>query len=187
MLIRAAASDLPRAAVIMLHGYTATPEGEEPVSGWTDLMTGTNVLVAYPEGSPTPYGGYGWNTGSARDSTTGTNDLTDLLNVIDELTTNDCVSPSQIMVAGESNGSALGLIAACDPRFAGKVKLFALAIPAVDPTVLARCARAQPFPLLEMASFLDRTVPYDGEAPPGVAPFSAPLTWFEQIATHVDG
>jgi poly(3-hydroxybutyrate) depolymerase len=187
MLVRAPASNHLRAAVIMLHGYTATPEGEEAVTGWTALMGGTDVAVVYPEGSPTPSGGYGWTTGAAHDATTGTDDVADLVNVISQLVNLDCVAPDQIMVAGESNGSGLGLVAACDPRMRGKVKLFALAIPAVDPNVTAHCAGAQHFPLLVIASQLDQTVPYSGTLPDGQQPFTAPLTWFEQIAASVNG
>ena len=157
------------------------------MSGWTALMGGTDVAVAYPEGSPTPYGGYGWATGATHDSTVGTDDVADLVNVLDELTSQDCVNPQQIMVAGESNGSGLGLLAACDSRMAGRVRLFALAIPAVDPNVTAHCSGAKPFPLLVVASLLDQTVPYSGTLPDGQQPFTAPLSWFAQIAQMVNG
>lgn len=186
VLVSASATGQPRPAVIMLHGYTATPEGEEAVSGWTQLMSDTDVLVAYPEGSPTPYGGYGWSTGAVRFATTGTNDVADIDNVISELIDDDCVNPHQIMMAGESNGSGLGLILGCNRRTAPLVRLFALAIPAVDSNVLRHCTRAGPFPLLVIASLHDRTVAYNGQYPPGVAPFSAPLTWFKQIALRVN-
>lgn len=171
----------------MLHGYTATPQGEEAVTGWTALMGGSDVAVAYPEGSPTPNGGYGWTTGAAHDATTGTDDVAFLVNVINQLVNMDCVDANQIMLAGESNGSGMGLVAACDPRMRGKVKLFALAIPAVDPNVTAHCVGAEPFPLLVVASLLDQTVPYSGTLPNGQQPFTAPLSWFEQIARSVNG
>lgn len=186
MLVTAAATSHSRAAVIMLHGYTATPRGEEAVSGWTSFVRGTNVLVAYPQGTKTPYGGYGWTTGAARFATTGTNDVADISNVIRSLVAQDCVNPREIMVAGESNGSGLGLILGCSKRVASRVRLFALAIPAVDDSVLKRCAGAAPFPLLVIASMHDATVRYDGKYPPGLAPFRAPLSWFQQIATKVD-
>ena len=102
------------------------------------------MAVVYPEGSPTPSGGYGWTTGAAHYATTGTDDVADLVNVIDQLVAVDCVNPNQIMLAGESNGSGMSLVAACDPRMKGKVKLFALAIPAVDPNVTTHCVRAAP-------------------------------------------
>ncbi len=187
MLVRSAAADHVRPAVIMLHGYTATPTGEEAVTGWTALMHGTDVLVAYPEGSPTPGGGFGWATGAAKDATTGTDDIAVVNNVITQLVADDCVDPNQIMVAGESNGSGLGLITACDPRTQGRVKLFALAIPAVDTNVLAKCIHARPVPLLVIASLLDQTVPYNGGAPPGQPAFLAPLAWFKLFAVSVDG
>jgi poly(3-hydroxybutyrate) depolymerase len=187
MLVRAPASDHQRSAVIMLHGYTATPEGEEAVTGWTSMMAGTDVVVAYPEGSPTPNGGFGWTTGAAHYATTGTDDVADLNNAIDALIGRDCVAPGQIMVTGESNGSGMGLVAACNPPTAARVRLFALAIPAVDPNVTAQCTNAEPFPFLVIASLLDQVVPYDGSSPPGVPPFSAPLAWFGQIATTVNG
>jgi polyhydroxybutyrate depolymerase len=170
----------------MLHGYTATPMGEEAVSGWTALVSGSNVLVAYPQGSPTQASGYGWATGAAKDATTGTDDVGFINEVITQLVNKDCVDPARVMVAGESNGSGLGLIMACDPRTQGRVVLFALAIPAVDPNVTAKCVGAHPFPLLVIASLLDQTVPYNGGAPPGEPAFSAPLVWFKQIATSVD-
>jgi poly(3-hydroxybutyrate) depolymerase len=186
MLVRAAPTKHLRSAVIMLHGYTATPEGEEAVSGWSHFMSGTDVLVAYPEGSPTPYGGYGWSTGAARFSTTGTDDVADIDSAISELTRDDCVNPRGVMVAGESNGSGLGLTLGCNRTTASLVRLFALAIPAVDVHVLAHCHEAAPFPLLVIASLHDRTVTYNGEYPPGVAPFSAPLAWFKQVALRVN-
>ena len=186
MLIAAAPTARPRAAVIMLHGYTATPAGEEAVSGWTSFMSKTGVLVAYPQGTPTPYGGYGWTTGATRFATTGHNDVADISDAITTLVDRDCVNPREIMIAGESNGSGLGLILGCSKSVGPRVRLFALAIPAVDEHVLRRCRGAAPFPLLVIASLHDATVIYNGTYPPGVAPFSAPLTWFEQIATSVD-
>ena len=186
MLIAAAPTARPRAAVIMLHGYTATPAGEEAVSGWTSFMSKTDVLVAYPQGTPTPYGGYGWTTGAPRFATTGHNDVADISDAITTLVDRDCVNPREIMIAGESNGSGLGLILGCSKSVGPRVRLFALAIPAVDEHVLRRCRGAAPFPLLVIASLHDATVIYNGTYPPGVAPFSAPLTWFEQIATSVD-
>ena len=149
-------------------------------------MEGSDGAVAYPEGSPTPEGGFGWATGAAKDATSGTDDVADVNNVITQLEEQDCVNPTQILLAGESNGSGLGLITACDSRTHGRVALYALAIPAVDPNVTAKCAGAQPFPLLVMASLLDQTVPYDGGAPPGEPAFSPPLAWFEQMAQGVN-
>ena len=186
MLVRDPPSAVLRPALIMVHGYTATPEGEEAVSGWTSFFRGTDVVVAYPEGNPTPVSGYGWSTGADKLATTGTDDSSVILNTIGVLTSQDCVDPREIIVAGESNGSALALEAACDPRMVGKAVLFALAIPAVDANVSSHCAGASPFPLLVMAGKLDQTVPIGG-APAGTVGFTAPQVWFDQLAASVEG
>ena len=171
----------------MLHGYTATPQGEEAVTGWTNFFGHTDVLVAYLQGNPTGVGGYGWSTGSIKDTTKGPIDVSDVEAEIRLLISNDCVDPDQIVVAGESNGSGLGLELGCDGSRAIHPSLFALAIPAVDTNVLKLCAGSPPFPLLVMAGEQDQTVTYSGSSTDGLPPFSAPLKWFEQVATSVNG
>ena len=186
MLVRSPATTSLRPALVMIHGYTATTEGEEAVSGWTTFFAGTDTVVAYPEGSPTPESGFGWSTGAGKLATTGTDDVSVILEALSILVTQDCVDPSKIVIAGESNGSALALEVACDPRSAGKAVLFALAIPAVDSNVLDRCTAARPFRLLVLAGALDQTVPIGGTQP-GTVGFSAPLQWVQLVATTVDG
>ena len=185
MLVRSPGTAVRRPALIMLHGYTATSEGEEAVSGWTSFFAGTDVLVAYPEGSPTSVSGYGWATGASKLATTGTDDVSVVLEAVSVLINQDCADPAKIVIAGESNGSALALEVACDSRSAGRAVLFALAIPAVDDNVLAKCTSAQPFPLLVMAGALDQTVPIGG-APIGTVGFTAPKQWFNQLATGLE-
>ena len=187
MLVRSPATSVLRPAVVMLHGYTATPEGEETVTGWTALSEQHGVLVAYPQGTPTIASGFGWTTGAAHDATTGTDDVDVVARVVQVLETMDCVDPSQIVIAGESNGSGLGLLVACDSSTKNSIALFALAIPAVDVNVLQGCKNASPFPLLVMAGTEDATVPLHGGSVGGQPPFSAPLTWFKEIAKTVNG
>jgi poly(3-hydroxybutyrate) depolymerase len=170
----------------MLHGYTATPEGEESVSGWTAFLANTDVAVVYPEGSPTPEGGYGWATGAEHDSTTGTDDVAVVDEVVDVLISSDCVTPEQILLAGESNGAALGLLVACNPVVGARFAAFALAIPAVDQNVLDRCEGTRPFRLVEFASQLDQTVPYDGSTSTRPSPFLPPQLWFTDVAASID-
>ena len=78
-------------------------------------MAGTTWPWRTPRAARRPTAA-GWATGAAKDATTGTDDVADINNVITQLESQDCVNPSQILVAGESNGSGLGLITACDPR-----------------------------------------------------------------------
>lgn len=184
-LVRAPATDHRRAAVVMLHGYTATTDGEEQVSGWSALLAGTDAVVAYPQGNPTPQGGYGWTTGTARYSTTGTDDVGVVAQLVDWLVHDECVDPNQVLVAGESNGSALGLLVACSGRLPVTARLYALAIPAVDPNVTARCAGAAAFPIMVFAGRLDRTVPYDG-TPGDPTALQAPKDWFTSLMPGID-
>lgn len=184
-LIRSPATNHRRAAVVMIHGYTATTTGEENVSGWTRLVAGTDAVVMYPQGNPTPQGGYGWSTGTVRFSTHGTDDVGVIAAMVGWLVEHDCVDPAQVLIAGESNGSALGLLVACSGRLPVTPRLYALAIPAVDPNVTEHCTNAAPFPLVVFASRLDQTVPYNGS--PGVSgALSAPHDWFTQIVPGDD-
>lgn len=170
----------------MLHGYTATTTGEENVSGWTSFLAGTDALVAYPQGNPTDQGGYGWTTGTAEFSTSGTDDVGAIAKILDWLVQDECVDPDQILIAGESNGSAMGLLLACSGRMPVTPRLYALAIPAVDGNVTSRCAGAKPFPIVVFASRLDATVRYNGNPGDPSAP-SAPKAWFTTLIPSLEG
>lgn len=184
-LVRSPSTDHRRAAVVMLHGYTATTQGEEAATGWTGLLAGTDAVVAYPQGNPTPQGGFGWTTGSARYSTSGTDDVGVIAQLVDWLVHDDCVDPGQVLIAGESNGSAMSLLVACSGRLPVSARLYALAIPAVDPNVTAKCAGAKSFPLMVFAGRLDRTVPYGG-TPGDPSALSAPKDWFTTLMPSID-
>lgn len=181
-LVRSPAVDHRRAAVMMLHGFTATPQAEETVSGWTDLMAGTDVAVVYPQGNPTPSEGFGWTTGTDRFSTSGTDDVARIASMLAWLVDDNCVDPNQILIAGESNGAAMALTLACSGRAGITPKLYALAIPAVDENVTSRCEGAASFPVLVFAGRQDATVRFDGNPSRPDAP-TAPMVWFSQIAS----
>ena len=90
-----AASDL-RPAVVVLHGYTGSPAAIESTSGWTGFAAGEGALVAYPQGTSTPDGGFGWNTASDRFSTSGVDDVAFIATALDELITSHCVDPDRV-------------------------------------------------------------------------------------------
>lgn len=185
-LLRSPATDHPRAAVVMLHGYTATPEGEETVTGWTSFLGGTDAVVVYPRGNPIPQGGFGWTTGTERFSTSGTDDVAALDRTLGWLVSANCVDPDQILLTGESNGGAMTLLAGCSGALGIAPRLFALVIPAVDSNVTDRCAGSAPFPLVAFAGRLDATVPYGGRADDPGSP-EAPRVWFGELADTLQG
>ena len=170
----------------MLHGYTATTTGEENISGWTQFLAGTDAVVAYPQGNPTPRGGFGWTTGTAEFSTSDTDDVGAISKILAWLVQDNCVNPSEVLIAGESNGSAMGLLLACSNRLPLRPRLFALAIPAVDGNVTAKCAGAKAVPLVVFASRLDATVRYGGKPSDPSAP-SAPISWFRTLIPTLEG
>ncbi len=179
-LVRSPATDHRRPAVVMLHGYTATTDGEETVSGWTSFLSGTDVALIYPEGNPTPQGGYGWTTGTDEYSTSGTDDIGVVAQMVSWLVDQNCADPNQVLIAGESNGSALGLLVACSGRLPVMPRLYALAIPAIDENVTAKCAGSEPVPLVVFASRFDDTVAYNGTPDNPDGP-TAPKVWFTSL------
>lgn len=181
-LVHAPAAGEARPAMVLLHGYTGTPESIERSSGWTAFARDHGAVAVYPEGSPVPGGGFAWNTGSGRFSASRADDVAFLDALVATLVAHVCVDPGRIMIAGESNGGAMALLAACDPRTSGRFAMFAPVIPAVDQRVVERCGQGPPVTFTALASRLDGVVPYDGVYPPGQTPLAAQEAWFLQIA-----
>jgi poly(3-hydroxybutyrate) depolymerase len=175
--------------VIVLHGYTAWPEHIEATSGWTSYLAGRNAVVAYPEGTPLPGGaGFGWDSGTARYSTSGIDDVGALHQLLDLLIRDYCVDPAQVMLTGASNGGAMALRAACDPRWRGAVGLVAPVIPAIDGGSIGPCeSGGPPLRLIAIASKVDPTVSYDGVYPPGEIALLAQEAWFTRVASARNG
>lgn len=186
-LLRGGAAAGPRAAVVVLHGFTGTPESIERTSGWTPFAVGRGAIVAYAEGTPVAAGGYGWNTGTVRFSTSGVDDAAYLAALVDHLVATACVDPARILLTGESNGGAMTVAAACAPATRDRFAVFAPVIPAVDQGVLDRCGSGPPIDLVALAGRLDPVIPYDGVYPTGQAPLLAQEAWFTGLAAQRNG
>jgi polyhydroxybutyrate depolymerase len=172
----------------MLHGYTSSPGDIETSSGWTDYVASADAVVAYPQGQPlSGHAGFGWTTGSARFSNAGSDDVAFILEIVDSLVAQYCVDPARVVLTGESNGAALVVRTACDPRSAGHFILVAPVIPAIDEGVTGHCGEGPAVPLVAIASKLDRTVPYDGHYASGVVPLDAQEKWFLRVARGLNG
>jgi polyhydroxybutyrate depolymerase len=173
--------------VIVLHGYTGSPERIEETSGWTEFLAGKEAIVVYPEGTPTKPEGFGWNTGAARFSTQGVDDVAYLRALLDALIADHCADPARVLLTGESNGGAMSLVAGCDPRIAGSLRLIAPVIPALDEGTLSRCQKGRPLPLVAIAGKLDKVATYDGRYRPGLAPLLAQETWLARVGALRNG
>ena len=186
-LVRAPASSARRPAVVVLHGYTGSPERIEQTSGWTPFAQQQGAIAVYPEGTVISAGGYAWATGTARFSAVGVDDVSYLQALVFTLLLRACVDPGRMLLTGESNGGAMTVLAACDKRTFAAFTMFAPVIPAVDGNVLDRCGAGGPVKLVALAGRLDQTVPYDGVYPPGQIPLLGQEQWFLALAAQRNG
>jgi poly(3-hydroxybutyrate) depolymerase len=171
----------------MLHGYTGTPASIETTSGWTNFVNTADAVIAYPQGRPVSGNtGYAWNTKTARFSNPGGDDVTTVLATADLLISEYCVDPASVVLAGESNGGAMVVLTACDPRSQGRFRLVVPAIAAIDRNTTAACSEGSPVPLLAISSKQDRTVTYDGRYPTGTTPLDGQEVWFQRVAEDLN-
>ena len=143
VLLRANGLTGPSPTIVVVHGYTGTPTGIERFVELTERANTSGIAVAYPEGSPTPDGGFGWNSGAAVMATELVDDVTVLGEMIDAMVMSGCVDPARVILAGESNGAALALVAACEPQLATRFMRVVLAMP---PSIAACCNAARTVP-----------------------------------------
>lgn len=176
----------PAPAVVVLHGYQGSPELIEQTSGWTPYAQQVGAVVAYPRGTDAGDGYFGWAAGTATYSTTGSDDVAYLLEVIRSLVQDHCVDADRILLTGESNGAAMSIATLCDDRSHGMLTMVAVAIAAVDEGTLGTCDASDRLPLIALAGQGDRTAPYAGH--PAAAPtLLAQEDWFLRVAQAVNG
>ena len=182
-MLRANGLTGPSPAIVVVHGYTGTPEGIEKFAELTELSASQGVAVAYPQGTPTEDGGFGWNTGAGRFATNVGDDVAALREMVQAIVMTGCVDPSAVVLAGESNGGGLALLAACTAADAPLAARVVLVNAAVDEGVLARCTGAAvPVPLTAVAGAVDATIPLDGGE--AMLPVAA---WFASASSSVAG
>ena len=184
VVLRATTLDEPTPTIIVLHGYSGTPEAIEKFAELTDAANADGVSVMYPEGIPTPFGGFGWSTGAGLFSTSGTDDVEALGEMIDAAIDTGCVDGERVVISGESNGAGMALVALCDERLRPRLSAAVLVIPAVDDGVLAHCppTKTAPIGMSVVAGKLDETVGYTEGRPP----FLAAEQWFQMVASRVN-
>jgi polyhydroxybutyrate depolymerase len=167
-----------------MHGYSGTPEGIERFSQLSELANAEGVAVMYPEGSPTPVGGFGWSTGARLFATSATDDVEALREMIDAAVDTGCVDGKRVVISGESNGAGMALLAICDKRLQSRLAAAVLVIPAIDEAVLAHCdpRDAEPIGVSVVSGKLDHTVGYADGRPP----FLGAEQWFQIVASAVN-
>lgn len=178
-------TDLVLPVVMVLHGYTGSPEAIEATSGWTEAVVGDAVVV-YPRGIEVAgREGYGWAAGTDRFSVEGPDDVAYLWQVYEAVLREHCGDDRRVLLTGESNGAAMAVRAACADAFDGAVTMIAAVIPAVDEGAIAGCAGLVT-PLLVVASQRDRVVPFAPDARADDDPMGQ-LAWFSDAAVAGNG
>jgi len=162
-LLRATGLSGPSPTIVVVHGYTGTPVGIETYAELTNAANGRGIAVAYPEGTPTEQGGFGWNTGASVFATEVGEDVMALGELITAIVATGCVDPARITLVGESNGGGMVLVVACTGQLATRFSRFVLVNAAVDDGVLGRCSPGNvAAPLSVVAGALDETVTIGG-------------------------
>ncbi len=177
-------TDIVLPVVIVLHGFTGSPEAIEATSGWTEVAADDAVLV-YPRGRPVPgREGFGWAAGTDRFSIEG-DDVDYLWGVYQAVVREHCGDPRRVLLTGESNGAAMAVRAACAGAFAGAVSVVAPVIPAIDGGAIVGCAGAA-VALVAIASHNDTLVPFEADSSEDGDPLGQ-LDWFTNVATRANG
>ncbi|MEP1122914.1 MAG: prolyl oligopeptidase family serine peptidase [Ilumatobacter sp.] len=169
----------PAPTIVVLHGFTNTRVGIERVADLTESANVAGIAVAYPLGTPTPIGGFGWNSGARAFATTAGDDVAALADMLAVLEATGCVDRDRVVITGESNGGGMTLAALCDARLAGRFRSAVMVVPAVDDGVLDRCGTDvdTTATLVAVVGLLDELAVFEGGN--GLLP---QLEWFERVA-----
>ena len=155
-------------------------DGELGNSGYRDIPSQFNVIVAAPSALPHPlFPFYSWNFTEeccALPDSAVPDDVGFLNRLLDALLLNYPVDPRRVYLYGYSAGAAMAYRLACDHtgRFAALVS-GAGQFPVQDP---GRCAPSAPISVLEVHSLDDETIPFGG----GTFPFNPTLAFPGAIA-----
>ena len=185
VLLRSPAAPARLPTLVVLHGFTSTPELLEQTSGLTEAAASAGALIAFPRGNPIPgEAGFGWTSGAGKFATRRYDDVASLRTIITELIASHCADPTRIAMGGESNGAGMVVRSICSPLVNSLVTLAITANSAVDAPVIAHCSDdgLGPVPLLAVAGLADTVVRYSGRPP-----LLAQQDWFGQVAFALNG
>ena len=97
-------NSVPTALVLVLHGYTGTAEGMEPLTRFNEKSDEEGFIVAYPQGLSQR-----WNVGFGS-LKFDTDDVSFISELIDRLKEKYAVDPNKVYVTGFSNGAMMSYL-----------------------------------------------------------------------------
>jgi polyhydroxybutyrate depolymerase len=152
----------PRSAlIVVLHGGAATISDAVSTTGFDQVATDHNLIVAYPQGTHGE-----WNAGFCCGTAPSrmVDDIGFLDALLDRLEADYPVDPTRVFLTGVSNGAMMAYRFAC--THAQRVTAVASVAGSM---VLNDCTPSRPLSILELHGTADPEVPYQGgEADIGV-------------------
>ena len=151
----------PTPLVILLHGYSASGDGQEAYFQFQPLAEKRGFLYVHPDGLKDPRGNQFWN---ATDSCCNfadpkPDDSAYVTAIIEHVEATYNVDPKRIFIAGHSNGGFMSYRMACD--HADKVAAIAsLAGATFNDT--AACTPSEPVSVLQIHGTADETIQFKG-------------------------
>ena len=145
--------------VIDMHGYTSNNSSQQNVSGWDDLASAENFIVAYPQGVSNSWNAQGQCCGSS-----SANDVQFIRNVVANIRSSANIDANRIYATGLSNGGSMTHTLACqaaDLFAAASAVSFGLSGGSSLSAIVANCNPSVAIPVVHFHGTADGTVDYD--------------------------
>ncbi len=143
----------PAPIIIAMHGFLGTAKSMQKKTNFDRTARRHNAVVVYPTGNKRR-----WNDG--RSDSYKVDDVAYLSALIKTLVASGKANPSQIYLAGHSNGGGMAMRMACE-----RPDLIAgIAVVATKMNTTYKCASARPVPAIFFHGTEDRIAPHDGRS-----------------------
>ena len=151
----------PAPLVILLHGYSASGDGQEAYFKFQPLAEERGFLYVHPDGLKDPRSNQFWNATDAccNFADPKPDDSAYLAAIIEHVEANYNVDPKRIFIAGHSNGGFMSYRMACD--HADKVAAIASLAGATFNDVAA-CTPSESVSVLQIHGTADETIKFNG-------------------------
>lgn len=140
--------------VIVMHGFTESPEDIRATSHFDEVADERGFIVAYPEGK-----NGSWNGGTCcgLSELMGEEDVAFVSAVIDDVKSSHCVDPLRVHASGFSNGGFMAHRLGCE--LANRIASIGVV---AGQQSLETCSPARPLAVLQIHGLSDPVVPFGG-------------------------
>jgi polyhydroxybutyrate depolymerase len=165
-------ADAPVPLVIVLHGFTESPEDIRDTTHFDEVADERGFIVAYPEGK-----NGSWNGGTCcgLSELMGEADVAFVSAAIDDVAGAYCVDAGRVHAAGFSNGGFMAHRLGCE--LADRIASIGVV---AGQESLASCAPARPIAVLQIHGTSDPVVPFGGNPFLGYPPTEETVGGWQQ-------